>query len=501
MKKTALSVLSILALAVTSALGDPPVSEPTKDCLFCHREVTPGIVADWERSLHARVTPEEGLKKPDLERRISAKSLPGNLLPAVVGCAECHTQRPEEHKDTFEHNGFRVHIVVTPSDCRTCHPEEEAQYGQNLMSHAYANLNDNPVYHGLADEVNGAYRRDAGKLEVAPPGDATNADSCYYCHGTKIGVEGMKSRDTVMGEMEFPVLAGWPNQGVGRINPDGSKGSCAACHTRHEFSIKMARSPATCSECHKGPDVPAYPVYEVSKHGNIYSALRDKWDFTAVPWRAGTDFTAPTCAACHASLLVAGDGDRRKVVAERSHRMNDRLAWRIFGLPYAHPHPASPDTTVIRNKAGLPLPVELTGEPAASFLIDAKEQHERNARMKKVCSACHAGSWVEGFFARLDDTIRTTNEATLAATKILGEAWDKGAAKGLAQKDGIFNEPIERMWVEQWLFYANSVRFASAMCGADYGVFQNGRWYLSKNLRAMHEWLDRELQRKEPPKK
>jgi hypothetical protein len=121
--------------------------------------------------------------------------------------------------------------------------------------------------------------------------------------------------------------------------------------------------------------------------------------------------------------------------------------------------------------------------------------------MKKICSGCHGGNWVEGHFARFEDTIRTTNEMTLAATNILLAAWEKGVAKGLAQKDSIFNEPIEKMWVEQWLFFANSTRFASAMAGADYGVFANGRWHQSRNIRRMHEWLDLALQRKEEAKK
>jgi hypothetical protein len=42
-----------------------------------------------------------------------------------------------------------------------------------------------------------------------------------------------------MGEMQFPVIAGWPNQGgEGSIWTD-SLGSCTACHTRHAFSIEM----------------------------------------------------------------------------------------------------------------------------------------------------------------------------------------------------------------------------------------------------------------------
>jgi hypothetical protein len=30
--------------------------------------------------------------------------------------------------------------------------------------------------------------------------------------------------------------------------------------------------------------------------------------------------------------------------------MNDRSSWRIFGI-YAHAHPRSPDTSIIKNKA------------------------------------------------------------------------------------------------------------------------------------------------------
>jgi hypothetical protein len=166
-----------------------------------------------------------------------------------------------------------------------------------------------------------------------------------------------------------------------------------------------------------------------------------------------------------------------------------------MGLIYAHPHPKSPDTTIMKNKSGLPLPTELTGESVPQFLIDSKEQERRNATLQKICLSCHGDQWVKGQFTRFENTLKTTNAMTLTATKILLSAWEKGAAKGLAQKDSIFNEAIERKWVEQWLFYANSTRFASAMMGADYGVFANGRWYLSKNIQEMMDWLEFKLQR------
>ncbi len=87
--------------------------------------------------------------------------------------------------------------------------------------------------------------------------------------------------------MNFPVIDGWPNQGVGRVDLDGTRGSCSACHTRHTFSIEIARKPYTCKECHVGPDVPVYKVYSASKHGNIYHSKKQDWDFSAVPWTVG----------------------------------------------------------------------------------------------------------------------------------------------------------------------------------------------------------------------
>jgi hydroxylamine dehydrogenase len=376
---------------------------------------------------------------------------------------------------------------------------EVQQYDKNLMSHAYGNLTQNAVYADLMNSANATLSFNNGKTSLAPPNPETGQDSCLYCHGTEVKVTGLKKRDTEMGEMEFLVLSGWPNQGVGRINPDGSKGSCAACHTRHQFSIEVARKPYTCAECHKGPDVPAFGVYEVSKHGNIYSSLGKEWDFNAVPWKIGKDLTSPTCATCHVSLTVTAESG--EVIAERTHQMSDRIAWRIMGLIYAHPHSASPDTTVIKNNGGLPLPTELTGEPISSYLIDTKEQAKRTAALQKVCLSCHSEPWVKGHFARFENTIKTTNESTLTATKILLHAWEKGAAQGLAQKDSVFNEAIEKKWVEQWLFYANSTRYASAMSGADYGVFANGRWYLNKNIQEMVDWLEFKLQGKPEARK
>ncbi len=55
---------------------------------------------------------------------------------------------------------------------------------------------------------------------------AAAVSGCWQCHGSEVKV--------LPGGKLDP--ATWPNTGIGRINPDGSEGSCSACHSRHSFS-------------------------------------------------------------------------------------------------------------------------------------------------------------------------------------------------------------------------------------------------------------------------
>lgn len=478
-------LLTGVCLCVTPLCGAALISDATQECLDCHATFHPGIVEGWLDSRHAQMTVREALAVKGEALKVSATDIPEPLLDLSVGCAECHTLRNDKHADAFEHNGVEIHVVVSPDDCATCHTEERRQYSKNLMAHAHRNLMGNDLYRDLQRNISGPPALAAGALRFGTPSTATQEDSCLFCHGTRLAVTGTEVRDTDAGELEFPIISGWPNQGVGRINLDGSLGACSACHTRHTFSIEVARKPHTCGECHVGPDVPAYKIYAASKHGNIYSSLKQNWNFKAVPWVVGEHFTAPTCAACHVSLLSNTDG---VVVAERTHQMTNRLGNRLFGLVYAHPQPKSPETHIIRNASGLPLPTDLDGTPAMTYLIDAEEMERRTATMQGVCSNCHDRSWVTGHWEKLQAVIEETNATVKVSTGIITKAWEKGLISGPPQKQSPFDDALERSWMDGWLFYANTIRFSSAMGGGgDYSTFADGRYQLNSSLLRLYQ--------------
>jgi hydroxylamine dehydrogenase len=460
-----------------------PISKETKECLNCHSQYHPGLVQDWMHSLHSQMTPEDALKKRLLERRVSSENIPEGLKGVVVGCYECHSLNATNHTDNFDHFDFRINVVVSPADCQVCHAVEVQQFADSKKAHALGNIRTNPLFHRMVESATSVAEIKGDKVTPMGSSDPTKNETCYGCHGAPVKVVGTRTLSTELGDVTLPKLSNWPNQGVGRVNPDGSLGACTACHPRHEFSIEVARKPFTCSQCHMGPDVPAWEVYQESKHGNIFNAKEREWNWDRVPWRVGQDFRAPTCAACHSSLLTSPEGD---VLAPRTHDFGARLWVRLFGLPYTHAQPKSGDTTVIRNSGGQPLPTTLSGEPASEFLLDPKEQVRRQGVMKNVCRSCHSRSWVDGHFDKLENTIRETDRMARAATELMQKAWDLG----LADKTDPFDEPFERRWMKEWLYYGNSIRLSAAMSGPDHASFDNGWFDLTTNLREMEEWIN-----------
>ena len=166
-----ISCLSVFPLTATNANSEntgarPPVSEETEMCLECHISYSPGIVEDWLKSRHAAATPMDAIEKPESERRVSAQTFPESVGPVAVGCYECHGLNADAHDDNFEHVGMSINIVVSPNDCKTCHPVEVDQYMDSKKAHAVGTLRKNPVYTALVETVIGLKEAKDGKSSV-----------------------------------------------------------------------------------------------------------------------------------------------------------------------------------------------------------------------------------------------------------------------------------------------------------------------------------------------
>lgn len=479
---TLISLIAILVLSFKNP-SNISISPQSQECIDCHRTVTPGIIADWERSLHAKTTPDEGKQKTELSRRISSKTIPAELSNYVVGCYECHGLNKDKHADEFEHFGHTIHMVVSPNDCKLCHETEVNEYSMSKKGHAVENLSKNPLFSLMVSTYTDIKTLDeTNNLECSASVYSQN-QSCYACHGTEVKVKGMRTYETDFGEVSVPVLENWPNMGVGRINPDLSKGSCTSCHPRHNFSIETARKPSTCGQCHLEPDVPAYNIFKESKHGSMYDNFGKTYNFSSVPWVVGKDFNSPTCATCHNSLITDPDGN---IISQRSHNFGARLWHRIFGLPYAHNQPKQGNTYIILNADNQNLPTTFANIPAHDFLIDENQMSERKNTMGKVCKACHGDTWVSSHFENLDSVVSITNKMTKTTTELVSLAWKKK----MANPENPFEEPIEQDWVLSWLFYSNSIRYAAAMSGPDYAGFKNGWLELSHTVYKMQKLLN-----------
>jgi hypothetical protein len=362
-------------------------------CIECHKQEHPGLFSDWAKSRHAN---------------------------ANITCLDCHQADPSDkdvsktHFQQYERSDVKwgkaeykvpVAAAVTPKDCSRCHPDEAMQYSRSK--------------HANTLEI--IWKIDPW-LNKGMNSDLERTVGCLHCHGTIL-----KMKDD---QLDPDV---WPNAGVGRLNFDGSKGSCTSCHTRHRFSVMEARKPEACGQCHLGPDHPQIEIFMESKHGDIYTAFGDTYNWDAAPgtWTAGVDYRAPTCAGCH----MSGSGP-----VLTSHDVTERLAWETQA--------------------------PLTVRPENFKPFPAKVNHEtERQKMKDVCLQCHGKTWVDGHFVRLDKVVEEYNSIYFKpAKKMLDDLY----AKDLLDKTKFFDERLEVEFYELWHHEGRRARFGAAMMAPDY---------------------------------
>lgn len=424
------------------------VSVPAKSaaCVDCHRQSSPGITDHWTGSTHA----EKG-----------------------VGCVECH-QAQQDDADAFTHYGELIATIVTPKDCSRCHGEITKEF--MASHHAKAGNILASLDNFLAETVEGSripfnpHSPTPGRDFDVVNGMASVNTGCKQCHGSEVGLEGTDGSILTVKDLQpdetgkptnlqavalikktdsgQPLLTptSWPNTGIGRINLDGSRGSCSACHSRHDFSPRRARQPENCGKCHLGPDHPQKEIYEESKHGVAFRDLREKMNLDAHDWVLGKDYTqAPTCATCHMSGHTRNGG-------RVTHDPGERISW--TNRP---PISLAMDTDINGKVITETDPVERQKLIESSWL-------DKRMEMQQVCLHCHTQNYIDAFYKQYDDFIVNYNEKfAKPGTKLMNALKEQ---KLLTPKD--FDEEIEWTWFYLWHHEGRRARHGASMMAPDY---------------------------------
>ena len=426
----------------------------SRACVDCHMQVSRGIADHWTGSTHA----EKG-----------------------VGCVDCHKAEAKD-ADVFSHYGVSIATIVSPRDCARCHPTESAEF--TASHHAKAGNILASLDNFLAETVEGSrvafnpHSPTPGRAVQSVNGMAPANSGCQQCHGSIVAFQAsdggtVTMRDlkpdqngqptnldalgrVVRNESGKPLLhsSSWPNTGIGRINFDGSLGSCAACHSRHDFSARRARQPENCGKCHLGPDHPQKEIYDESKHGVAFRDLIADMNLDVRLWVLGRDYSAaPTCATCH---MGANTRNGMRV----THDPGERISW--TNRP--------PVSLVMDTDANHDVVTETTPEQRRTAIADTADA-KRN-RMKQVCSHCHTPDYINQFYRQYDDLVIHYNEKFAKPGQAIMTAL---TANGLLTKTQ-YDEEIEWTWYYLWHHEGRRARMGASMMAPDYtqwhGMFE-----------------------------
>jgi hypothetical protein len=474
------SLLLVQALEVQRRrveLGLVPASitvpASSSQCVECHGRSTPAIIDHWKGSTHA----EKG-----------------------VGCVDCHRAQAGDI-DGFSHYGQTIATVVTPRDCASCHPAEAEEFQRS--HHAKGGRILASLDNFLAVTAEGM--RGTFDPHGQTPGFVTNTVNgmsseivgCRQCHGSKLGLESVdgdiitiddlkpgpdgrptnadavaKVRKNENGQPKLHTST-WPNTGIGRINLDGSLGSCSACHSRHDFSPRRARQPENCGKCHLGPDHPQFEIYNESKHGIAYRDLQGHMNLDAETWVLGKDYSqAPTCATCHMSGHLRNGG---KV----THDPGERISW------------------TNRPPLSLPMDTDVEGEVVAEADPEKRRDLVRDTagskrdRMKQVCNHCHTPDYVNAFYKQYDDFVVLFNEKFARP----GQAVMKKLNDLELVTKQQFDEEVEWTWYLLWHHEGRRARHGASMMAPDYahwhGMFEVAERFYMQFIPQVREIAER----------
>jgi len=374
------SMLSSVALAAYKFGVDQPLitvqlTEASKQCVECHKLATPFIVYDWQKSRHYLVGVgcyECHAANPDRPDAIDHFGFKITMVVTPKQCARCHAAIVEEYmKSVHAYSGmhcyllpenplFWVAVLYNPFAKGLWHLIDDKIPVEYIKIFPVANIKkfapdvynlQMRLYKGEPGIV--AYTEDptVAILGGAEPQGLSieNADvkkliilwglqGCMACHGANLNQKFKEEIERRTGKFAGMVFVPGTNKfdpsivtnhGVGRINPDGSLGSCEACHFAHSFSVKIARKAwESCGRCHYGHDHPNDEQWKASIHGALVLGEYEDyaWEKKSNDWKPGRDFRGPTCAVCHMGAVFDEQGN---VKYAASHDVASICKWKL----------------------------------------------------------------------------------------------------------------------------------------------------------------------------
>jgi len=298
-----------------------------------------------------------------------------------VGCDVCHGTAHLTKEDAAKA------LHPTPETCAPCHPEKVEQYKAGKHALAWAAMKAMPTFHYqpaiLTDGLKG----------------------CGACHAI-----GLKTEADVR---EIVKAAGRPMGVAG----------CDACHTRHVFSVKEARSPQACKTCHMGFDHAQWEMYDSSKHG-VRNGLKQLGVLSA-------DVAAPTCQTCH---MQGGD-----------HGVMTGWGFLAVRLPLPDDKQWAADQITILKALGV---LDPRGKPttllevvkgAKVARVTQEEWQAQRSKMLAICSQCHAEGFARAQLQLGDQAIREADRLMAEAIEIVAGLYREGLLK--KSKEQAFDYP------------------------------------------------------------
>jgi hydroxylamine dehydrogenase len=131
-------------------------------CIQCHEAITPGIVADWRTSRHARLTDREPVACPDCHGADHQRL----RLPTPEVCGACHAKQHGEFRDEARY-GFPSHVLAM----------ERAVDAKHFADKPKAEVQACVQCHSVATKCDSCHTR-----HRFDPAEARRPEACITCH-------------------------------------------------------------------------------------------------------------------------------------------------------------------------------------------------------------------------------------------------------------------------------------------------------------------------------